>query len=137
MAALEALLTRLPDTVLQEFRDAAILHRQLPDEKCRVGVNDLSAWLGQRGDVDFSSQSRQLEQFFDPRSMYGADKCLFKTSHWMAIPPSLSTKPGPPRRPQIIVTLTTIINSQTTRFPTHYIDASGAFTPVFWAESLR
>ncbi|KAJ6628192.1 hypothetical protein B0H10DRAFT_1940740 [Mycena sp. CBHHK59/15] len=56
MAALAALLMRLPDTVLEQFRDA-------------------QAWLRQRGDMDhlLDIPASNSNFPFDPRSMYGTE----------------------------------------------------------------
>ncbi|KAJ7762083.1 hypothetical protein B0H16DRAFT_1455708 [Mycena metata] len=94
MTALEALLTRLPDTVLEQFRDAArssmfhlmhsdIMSQSFPANFRRnntqlfsgtswVGLDDLLAWLRQRGDMDHLLASDSNFPF-DPRSVHGTD----------------------------------------------------------------
>ncbi|KAJ7438013.1 hypothetical protein B0H11DRAFT_2294090 [Mycena galericulata] len=74
MAALAALLAHLPDTVLEQFRDASFTanfrmrNAQLFSGTSWVDLDDLLAWLRQRGDIDLDSILP-----FDPRSMDGAD----------------------------------------------------------------
>ncbi|KAJ7032341.1 hypothetical protein C8F04DRAFT_1235480 [Mycena alexandri] len=77
MAALAALLARLPDTVLEQFRDASFTNNfrtknaQLFSGTSWVDLDDLQAWLRQRGDIDLLHLDSNLP--FDPRSMDGSD----------------------------------------------------------------
>ncbi|KAJ7451202.1 hypothetical protein B0H11DRAFT_2201668 [Mycena galericulata] len=77
MAALAALLAHLPDTVLEQFRDASftanfrIRNAQLFSGTSWVDLDDLLAWLRQRGDMDLLDLDSIFP--FDPRSMDGAD----------------------------------------------------------------
>ncbi|KAJ7208667.1 hypothetical protein GGX14DRAFT_395817 [Mycena pura] len=101
MAELAALLTRLPDTVLNQFRDAArprpftfhstpadvsqsftanfrTKNAQLFFDTAWVDLDDLRAWLRQRGDLDHLRDPTISERNFspvglDPRSLYGID----------------------------------------------------------------
>ncbi|KAJ7502645.1 hypothetical protein B0H11DRAFT_1989473, partial [Mycena galericulata] len=75
MAALAALLARLPDTVLEQFCDASFTANfrmrsaQLFSGTSWVDLDDLLAWLRQRGDMDLLDSILP----FDPRSMDGTD----------------------------------------------------------------
>ncbi|KAJ7467283.1 hypothetical protein B0H11DRAFT_2284421 [Mycena galericulata] len=77
MAALTALLVHLPDTILEQFRDASFTanfrmrNAQLFSGTSWVDLNDLLAWLRQRGDMDLLDLDSILP--FNPRSMDGAD----------------------------------------------------------------
>ncbi|KAJ6572966.1 hypothetical protein B0H10DRAFT_2444240 [Mycena sp. CBHHK59/15] len=96
MAALAGLLMRLPDTVLEQFRDAAsplmfhLMHSdvlqsfttnfrtknaQLFSGTSWVDLDDLQAWLRQRGDMDhlLDIPASNSNFPFDPRSMYGTE----------------------------------------------------------------
>ncbi|KAJ7076784.1 hypothetical protein C8R44DRAFT_896501 [Mycena epipterygia] len=80
MAALAALLARLPDTVLEQFRDASFTanfrmrNAQLFSGTSWVDLDDLLAWLRQRGDMDLLDLDSILP--FDPRSMDGVDMSI-------------------------------------------------------------
>ncbi|KAJ7732763.1 hypothetical protein DFH07DRAFT_968332 [Mycena maculata] len=77
MAALAALLAHLPDTVLEQFRDASFTanfrmrNAQLFSGTEWVDLDDLLSWLHQRGDMDLLDLDSILP--FDPRSMDGVD----------------------------------------------------------------
>ncbi|KAJ7714508.1 hypothetical protein B0H16DRAFT_1807865 [Mycena metata] len=79
MAALAGLLMRLPDAVLEQFRDASFTanfqmnNTQLFSGTSWVDFNDLLAWLRRRGDMDHLLSASDSNFPFDPRSMYGTD----------------------------------------------------------------
>ncbi|KAJ7241793.1 hypothetical protein C8J57DRAFT_1526589 [Mycena rebaudengoi] len=99
MAELAALLTRFPDTVLEQFCDAACpltfysiqadvpqsftanfrtKNAQLFSDTAWVDLDDLQAWLRQRGDLDHLLDPTISERNFPPvglgpRSLYGMD----------------------------------------------------------------
>ncbi|KAJ7470106.1 hypothetical protein B0H11DRAFT_2041417, partial [Mycena galericulata] len=81
MAALAALLVHLPDTVLEQFRDASFTanfrmrNAQLFSGTSWVDLDDLLAWLRQRVGIDLDSILP-----FDPRSMDGADVSIQNTA---------------------------------------------------------
>ncbi|KAJ6613715.1 hypothetical protein B0H10DRAFT_2436309 [Mycena sp. CBHHK59/15] len=84
MAELAALLMRLPDTVLEQFCDASFTtnfrtkNAQLFSNTAWVDLDDLQAWLRQRGDLDHLldptiSERNSPPVGLDPRSLYGMD----------------------------------------------------------------
>ncbi|KAJ6622395.1 hypothetical protein B0H10DRAFT_2013793 [Mycena sp. CBHHK59/15] len=84
MAELEALLTRLPDTVLEQFRDESFptnfrtKHPQLFSDTAWVDLDDLKEWLGHREDLNHLlyptiSETNVPPIVVDPRSSSGMD----------------------------------------------------------------
>ncbi|KAJ7210833.1 hypothetical protein GGX14DRAFT_565428 [Mycena pura] len=72
MAELAALLTRLPDRFLDQFRDASFTanfrtkNAQLFSDTTWVDLDDLRAWLRQRGDLDHLLDPTISERIFLP-----------------------------------------------------------------------
>ncbi|KAJ7239849.1 hypothetical protein C8J57DRAFT_1527894 [Mycena rebaudengoi] len=120
MAELAALLTRLPDTVLEQFCDAACpltfysmqadvpqsftanfrtKNAQLFSDTAWVDLDDLQAWLRQRGDLDHLLDPTISERNFppvglDPRSLYGMDG-TFGDATFDLYPAVTFDQPGP------------------------------------------